>query len=184
MPLFAVICRDKPDHLQTRMDTRERHLAYVGENPGVLLAGPFLEDGKPCGSLLIVQGDSLGAVADWAAHNARLARRAAWLNDHRFASLHFTGPGTDLTIGFSTAVRTATENGFTLMIPPVLVRPEVMEGTGFLGAHADEVYHLDKDDDLYLVGTSEVALAGLHQQILRKYNKNKAPRTVPANSAG
>ncbi|WP_323630140.1 YciI family protein, partial [Escherichia coli] len=69
MPLFAVICRDKPDHLQTRMDTRERHLAYVGENPGVLLAGPFLEDGKPCGSLLIVEGDSLGAVADWAAQD-------------------------------------------------------------------------------------------------------------------
>jgi seryl-tRNA synthetase len=41
------------------------------------------------------------------------------------------------------------------------VRPEVMEGTGFLGAHADEVYRLAADD-LYLVGTSEVALAGMH----------------------
>lgn len=40
-------------------------------------------------------------VADWAAHNARLARRAAWLNDHRFAALHFTGPGTELTIGLA-----------------------------------------------------------------------------------
>ena len=69
MPLFAVICRDKPDHLQTRMDTRERHLAYVGENPGVLLAGPFLEDGQPCGSLLVVEGDSLAAVRDWAAQD-------------------------------------------------------------------------------------------------------------------
>jgi seryl-tRNA synthetase len=47
------------------------------------------------------------------------------------------------------------------MIPPVLVRPEVMAGTGFLGAHAEEVYHLEADD-LYLVGTSEVALAGYH----------------------
>ena len=46
------------------------------------------------------------------------------------------------------------------MIPPVLVRPEVMAGTGFLGAHADEVYRLEADD-LYLVGTSEVPLAGL-----------------------
>ena len=47
------------------------------------------------------------------------------------------------------------------MIPPTLVRPEVMRGTGFLGQHADEVYHLDKED-LYLVGTSEVPLAGYH----------------------
>ena len=47
------------------------------------------------------------------------------------------------------------------MIPPVLVRPEIMAGTGFLGAHADEVYRLEADD-LYLVGTSEVPLAGYH----------------------
>src|SRR6185295_7594029 len=46
-----------------------------------------------------------------------------------------------------------------LVIPPVLVRPEVMAGTGFLGAHADEVYRIEADD-LYLVGTSEVPLAG------------------------
>lgn len=59
------------------------------------------------------------------------------------------------------AVRTATEQGFTLMIPPVLVRPEVMQGTGFLGAHAEEVYRLEADD-AYLVGTSEVPLAGYH----------------------
>ena len=47
------------------------------------------------------------------------------------------------------------------MITPTLVQPEVMAGTGFLGAHADEVYRLEADD-LYLVGTSEVALAGYH----------------------
>jgi seryl-tRNA synthetase len=47
------------------------------------------------------------------------------------------------------------------MIPPTLVRPEVMQGTGFLGKHSAEVYHLE-DDDLYLVGTSEVPLAGYH----------------------
>ena len=51
--------------------------------------------------------------------------------------------------------------GFTPMIAPALVKPETMEGTGFLGAHAAEVYRL-ADDDLYLVGTSEVALAGYH----------------------
>jgi seryl-tRNA synthetase len=59
------------------------------------------------------------------------------------------------------AVRLATENGFTLVIPPVLVRPEVMAGTGFLGEHSEEVYRVEADD-LYLVGTSEVPLAGYH----------------------
>lgn len=49
--------------------------------------------------------------------------------------------------------------GMELMIPPTLVRPEIMEGTGFLGEHASEVYRLEADD-LYLVGTSEVSLAG------------------------
>ena len=51
--------------------------------------------------------------------------------------------------------------GFTPLITPTLVRPEIMQGTGFLGAHAEEVYYLP-DDDLYLTGTSEVALAGYH----------------------
>jgi seryl-tRNA synthetase len=47
------------------------------------------------------------------------------------------------------------------MIPPALVKPSAMEGTGFLGQAADDVYHLEKDD-LYLVGTSEVPLAAYH----------------------
>ena len=47
------------------------------------------------------------------------------------------------------------------MITPTLVRPDVMAGTGFLGKHADEIYYLERDD-LYLTGTSEVALAGYH----------------------
>jgi seryl-tRNA synthetase len=55
----------------------------------------------------------------------------------------------------------ATEAGLTPIIAPALVKPEIMQGTGFLGAHSAEVYRL-ADDDLYLVGTSEVALAGYH----------------------
>lgn len=86
--------------------------------------------------------------------------RGAKVSGSRFYFL--TGFGALLQLGlFQLAVRTATENGFTLVIPPVLVRPEIMRGTGFLGAHADEIYHLD-EDDLYLVGTSEVPLAGYH----------------------
>jgi seryl-tRNA synthetase len=86
--------------------------------------------------------------------------RGAKVSGSRFYFL--TGRGALLQLGLlQLAVRVATENGFTLMIPPVLVRPEVMAGTGFLGAHAEEIYHLP-DDDLYLVGTSEVPLAGYH----------------------
>lgn len=59
------------------------------------------------------------------------------------------------------AIQVATGSGFQLMMPPTLVRPQVMQGTGFLGEHASEVYYLP-DDELYLTGTSEVALAGYH----------------------
>lgn len=96
-------------------------------------------------------GESLGLID---------MERGAKVSGSRFYFL--TGFGALLQLGlFQLAVRTATENGFTLVVPPVLVRPEIMQGTGFLGAHADEIYHL-ADDDLYLVGTSEVPLAGYH----------------------
>ena len=86
--------------------------------------------------------------------------RGAKVSGSRFYFL--TGRGALLQLGLlQLAVRLATDNGFTLMIPPVLVRPEVMAGTGFLGSHADEIYRVE-DDDLYLVGTSEVPLAGYH----------------------
>jgi seryl-tRNA synthetase len=59
------------------------------------------------------------------------------------------------------ALDRALAAGFTPLITPTLVKPEIMQGTGFLGAHADEIYYLPADD-LYLTGTSEVALAGYH----------------------
>ncbi|NEG89670.1 serine--tRNA ligase [Bifidobacterium aerophilum] len=61
------------------------------------------------------------------------------------------------------AVDQAEQHGFVLAITPTLVRPEVMRGTGFLNSHADEIYRLREPDDQYLVGTSEVALAGMHE---------------------
>ncbi|MQA15758.1 MAG: serine--tRNA ligase [Pseudonocardiaceae bacterium] len=86
--------------------------------------------------------------------------RGAKVSGSRFYFL--TGLGAQLQLGLlQVAVNQAVAAGFTLMIPPVLVRPEIMEGTGFLGEHATEVYRL-RDDDLYLVGTSEVPLAGYH----------------------
>lgn len=76
---------------------------------------------------------------------------------------YLTGDGAFLQLGMMMlAAQKAREHGFQLMIPPVLVRPEIMAGTGFLGAHSDEIYYLERDD-LYLVGTSEVALAGYHK---------------------
>ena len=96
-------------------------------------------------------GESLGLID---------MERGAKVAGSRFPFL--TGAGALLQLGlFQLAVRVAVENGFTLVIPPVLVRPEVMAGTGFLGAHADEVYRIE-GEDLYLVGTSEVPLAGFH----------------------
>jgi seryl-tRNA synthetase len=86
--------------------------------------------------------------------------RGAKVSGARFFFL--TGVGAQLQLAMlNLAMRRAVANGFTPVIPPVLVKPEIMEGTGFLGAHASEVYSL-RDDDLYLVGTSEVPLAGFH----------------------
>jgi seryl-tRNA synthetase len=86
--------------------------------------------------------------------------RGAKVSGSRFYFL--TGQGALLQLGLlNMAIRLAADNGFVPIIPPVLVRPEVMSGTGFLGAHADEVYRVEADD-LYLVGTSEVPLAGYH----------------------
>jgi seryl-tRNA synthetase len=86
--------------------------------------------------------------------------RGAKVSGSRFYFL--TGVGALLQLGLlQVAMTVAVENGFTPMITPVLVKPESMEGTGYLGAHASEVYRLPADD-LYLVGTSEVALAAYH----------------------
>ncbi|AWK70541.1 serine--tRNA ligase [Rhodococcus oxybenzonivorans] len=96
-------------------------------------------------------GESLGLID---------MERGAKVSGARFYFL--TGFGAMLQLGMlQLAAQKAMANGFQMMIPPVLVRPEIMAGTGFLGAHADEIYHL-ADDDLYLVGTSEVPLAGYH----------------------
>jgi seryl-tRNA synthetase len=96
-------------------------------------------------------GELLGAID---------TARGAKVSGARFYFL--TGVGAELELGLlRLALDQAMAAGFTPMIPPTLVRPEIMDGTGFLGAHADEVYHVDTDD-LYLVGTSEVPLAGYH----------------------
>jgi len=96
-------------------------------------------------------GEKLGAID---------MERGTKVSGSRFYFL--TGIGARLEYALmSLALQRAIDAGFIPMIPPTLVRPEVMRGTGFLGQHADEVYKLEADD-LYLVGTSEVPLAGYH----------------------
>ena len=86
--------------------------------------------------------------------------RGAKVSGARF--YYLTGVGAELELALvNMAMDQARETGFTPMIPPALVKPRAMEGTGFLGQAADDVYHLP-DDDLYLVGTSEVPLAAYH----------------------
>lgn len=98
-------------------------------------------------------GESLGLID---------MKRGTKVSGARF--YYLTGDGALLQLGMMTlAAQKARDAGFQLMIPPVLVRPEIMQGTGFLGEHSDEIYYLERDD-MYLVGTSEVALAGYHAE--------------------
>ena len=86
--------------------------------------------------------------------------RGAKVSGSRFYFL--TGQGAELELALlNLAMSTALRNGFTAMIPPALVKPSAMAGTGFLGQAAQDVYHLE-EDDLYLVGTAEVPLAAYH----------------------
>jgi len=96
-------------------------------------------------------GEMLGAID---------VERGAKVSGSRFYFL--TGPGAMLELALlNLAVAQATSNGFIPVIPPVLVAPRAMEGTGFLGQAAENVYRIESDD-MYLVGTAEVPLAGLH----------------------
>jgi seryl-tRNA synthetase len=96
-------------------------------------------------------GEKLGAID---------LRRGTKVSGSRFYFLRGIGARLELAL-MNMALDKALQNDFTPLITPTLVRPEIMAGTGFLGSHSDEVYHLPADD-LYLTGTSEVALAGYH----------------------
>jgi seryl-tRNA synthetase len=86
--------------------------------------------------------------------------RGAKVSGARF--YYLTGAGADLELALvNMAMDQARDAGFTTMIPPALVKPRAMEGTGFLGQAADDVYRIE-GDEMYLVGTSEVPLAAYH----------------------
>jgi len=88
-------------------------------------------------------------------------QRGVKISGSRFYFLKGWGARLELAL-MNLALDKAAAAGFTALITPTLVKPEIMAGTGFLGAHADEIYYLPADD-LYLTGTSEVALAGYHR---------------------
>lgn len=105
-------------------------------------------------------GEALGAID---------VERGAKVSGSRF--YYLTGVGALLELALvNAAIAQATEAGFIPMLTPALVRPRAMEGTGFLGQAAENVYHLEKDD-FYLVGTSEVPLAAYHMDEIIEADK-------------
>ncbi|MFF5974942.1 serine--tRNA ligase [Streptomyces sp. NPDC012769] len=105
-------------------------------------------------------GEALGAID---------VERGAKVSGSRF--YYLTGVGALLELALvNAAIAQATEAGFIPMLTPALVRPRAMEGTGFLGQAAENVYHLEKDD-YYLVGTSEVPLAAYHMDEIIEADK-------------
>ena len=97
-------------------------------------------------------GEKIGAID---------MERGTKVSGSRFYFLKGVGARLELAL-LQMALDQAIENGFTPMITPTLVRPETMQGTGFDVKHDAEIYRVQEEDDLYLVGTSEVALAGYH----------------------
>jgi seryl-tRNA synthetase len=86
--------------------------------------------------------------------------RGAKVSGARF--YYLTGVGADLELALvNMAMDQARRAGFTTVIPPAIVKPRAMDGTGFLGQAADDVYRIE-GEDLYLVGTSEVPMAAYH----------------------
>ena len=142
------------------LDTLVRRIGNVIE-PGVPVGGeddyvvletvgePRTFDFEPRDHLVL--GEALDAID---------MERGARVGGSRFYFLKGVGARLEIAM-MNLALAQAVEHGFIPMITPTLVTPQVMGGAGFLDAHADEVYRLEADD-LYLTGTSEVALAGYH----------------------
>lgn len=148
------------DEAEQLLDTLVRRIGNVIE-PGVPVGGeddyvvletvgePRTFDFEPRDHLAL--GEALDAID---------MERGARVGGSRFYFLKGVGARLEIAM-MNLALNQAIEHGFVPMITPTLVTPQVMGGAGFLDAHADEVYRLEADD-LYLTGTSEVALAGYH----------------------
>ena len=156
--------------LETEAGERERELDRLARRVGNVIV-----DGVPTGGEEdYVVREMVGTPRDFAADGfeprdhlalgellgAIDMERGAKVAGSRFYFL--TGVGARLELALlNFGLARVVEYGFTPMVTPTLVRPEIMAGAGFLDAHAEEVYRVEADD-LYLTGTSEVALAGYH----------------------
>ncbi|WP_347354452.1 serine--tRNA ligase [Intrasporangium sp.] len=173
----ATTARERAAELSERVKALEAAAAQAGEQLHTLMrtVGNVIVDGVPSGGeddyvVLETIGTPRDFVAEGFEPRDHLAlgellgaidmERGAKVAGARFYFL--TGVGARLELALlNMAVAQAVGAGFTPVITPTLVRPEVIVGAGFMDAHAEEVYHL-QTDDLYLTGTSEVALAGYH----------------------
>ena len=147
-------------------------LAANQELTAAHLALPNVTEGAPAGGeqdFLVIKHVGEPAVLDFPPKDhlelseglaAIDMERGAKVSGARFYFLRGIGARLQWAM-LNLAVDKAIANGFIPMIPPVLVKPEAMEGTGFLGEHTDEVYRLAAEE-MYLVGTSEVPLAAYH----------------------
>jgi seryl-tRNA synthetase len=174
---------DKPALLAEATALSARVKAAEADNAGAeerftallkLLPNPVFDDVPVGGEDDFVVVETVGTPRDFAAEGfapqdhealglalgALDIERGVKVSGSRFYFL--TGVGAQLELALiHLAMAKALAWGFTPMLPPALVKPSAMEGTGFLGQAAQDVYYLPADD-LYLVGTSEVALAAYH----------------------
>jgi len=173
----ALLARTKELSKQVRDAAAEADSAKNRFDELMLQLGNLVVDGVPAGGeddLYVLE--TIGTPRDFAAEGftprdhleigellgAIDMERGAKVSGSRFYFL--TGVGAQLELALlNLAMSMATTWGFTAMIVPSLVKPEAMAGTGFLGQAAEDVYRLERDD-LYLVGTSEVALAAYHSE--------------------
>jgi seryl-tRNA synthetase len=167
----ALLARTKELAAQVKAAQAEVDRAETALRAAQLAVPNVIEDGAPPGGeddFVVIR--TVGEIPDLPAPRDHVdigealgaidVERGAKVSGSRF--YYLTGDGALLQLALlQLALQLAVERGFVPVVPPVLVKPESMEGTGFLGAHASEVYRLEADD-LYLVGTSEVPLAAYH----------------------
>src|SRR5450759_5182892 len=161
---------DRVKELQAAADAADVELAaLIRRVPNVVIEG-IPSGGEDDYTIL----ETIGTARDFAAEgfepkdhlelaeglDALDMERGAKVGGSRFYFLKGVGARLELAL-LNMAIAQAVETGFIPMITPTLVRPDIMAGAGYLDVHADEVYRLEADD-LYLTGTSEVALAGYH----------------------
>ena len=155
---------------ETEANEAQAHLDTLLARLPNLVAGGVPAGGEDDYTVLRTEGTPRDFAAEGfaPADHLELGQRLGAIDTERGAKVsgarfyYLTGVGAQLELALlNAAIAKATSAGFTPVITPTLVKPEIMAGTGFLGEHADEIYHLPADD-LYLVGTSEVALAGYH----------------------